>query len=71
MNDVAQISRYFLSPGREPQLDDMMADPVVRLVMARDGVTLDDLRDVVTEARSRLLVRRMLRDEASYRERRF
>lgn len=71
MNDVAQMSRYFLSPGREPLLDDMMADPVVRLVMARDGVTLDDLRDVVTEARSRLLIRQMLRDEASFRERRY
>lgn len=69
MNEVALMSRYFLKPGREPLLEDVMTDPVVRLVMARDGVTLADLRDVVTEARSRLLIRQMLQAETSFHNR--
>lgn len=66
MNEVALMSRYFLSPRREPQLEEVLADPVVRLVMARDGVTLDDMRDVVSSARARLLFRQMLAAESSY-----
>ena len=65
MNDLAMMSRYYLRPRREPRLDDVLADPVVRLVMARDGVTLDDMRDVVSSARARLLSRRMLAAESS------
>ena len=70
MHDVAMMSRYFMTPGREPLLEDVMTDPVVRLVMARDGVTLADLRDVITEARSRLLIRQLIQAEASFRSRR-
>ncbi|MEQ8229895.1 MAG: hypothetical protein RIA64_17560 [Rhodospirillales bacterium] len=66
MNDMAMMSRYYLDPRREPQLDDMLSDPVVRLVMARDGVTLDDMRDVVSAARSRLLFRQMVAAESSF-----
>lgn len=66
MNEVALMSRYYLSPRREPQMDDVLADPVVRLVMARDGVTLDDMRDVVSAARARLLFRQMLAAESSF-----
>ena len=66
MNEVALMSRYFLSPRREPQLEDVLADPVVRLVMARDGVTLDEMRDVVSSARSRLLFRQMVAAESSF-----
>ncbi|MEQ8504907.1 MAG: hypothetical protein RIB80_06235 [Rhodospirillales bacterium] len=66
MNDMAMMSRYYLDPRREPQLDDMLSDPVVRLVMARDGVTLDDMRDVVSSARSRLLFRQMVAAESSF-----
>ena len=66
MNEVALMSRYFLSPRREPQLEDVLADPVVRLVMARDGVTLDEMRDVVSSARSRLLFRQMVAAERSF-----
>ena len=66
MNDMALMSRYYLNPGREPQLDEMLSDPVVRLVMARDGVTLDDMRNVVSAARSRLLFRQMLAAESSF-----
>ena len=70
MNDVAMMSRYFLSPGREPLLEDVMTDPVVRLVMARDGVTLAELRDVVNSARSRLLIRQMIQAETAFPGRR-
>lgn len=66
MNDMAMMSRYYLDPRREPQLDDVLSDPVVRLVMARDGVTLDDMRDVVSAARSRLLFRQMVAAESSF-----
>lgn len=66
MNDMAMMSRYYLDPRREPQLDEMLSDPVVRLVMARDGVTLDDMRDVVSSARSRLLFRQMVAAESSF-----
>ena len=40
--------------GPEPRLSDMLADPVVRAVMARDNVSNDHLLTVVTEARRRL-----------------
>ena len=66
MNDMTLMSRYYLSPRREPQLEDVLADPVVRLVMARDGVTLDDMRDVVSSARSRLLFRQMVQAESYF-----
>lgn len=66
MNDMAMMSRYDLNPQREPQMDEVLSDPVVHLVMARDGVTLDDMRDVVSSARTRLLVRQMLAAESSF-----
>lgn len=40
--------------GVEPHLDHVMADPLVHLVMRRDGVSLDDLRGVVVRARQAL-----------------
>lgn len=66
MNDMAMMSRYDPTPRREPQMDEVLSDPVVHLVMARDGVTLDEVRDVVSSARARLLVRQMLAAESSF-----
>ncbi|HXQ50589.1 MAG TPA: hypothetical protein VN802_05805 [Stellaceae bacterium] len=40
--------------GIEPDLAEMLADPVVRLVMRRDGVSLDELLAVVADARGKL-----------------
>ena len=40
--------------GREPALDEVLADPLVHLVMRRDGVTQVALRRVVAEARAGL-----------------
>lgn len=37
----------------EPALDEVMADPIVRLVMRRDGLTENDVRGVLRTARGR------------------
>jgi len=34
-------------PGVEPLVTDVLADPIIRLVMRRDGVTARDLRALV------------------------
>jgi hypothetical protein len=47
--------------GREPHLDDVFRDPIVHLVMRRDGVTLEQLRAVVAQARAALRGRLCLR----------
>jgi hypothetical protein len=36
--------------GFEPALDDMLDDPIVRAVMARDGICEHDLRRLVARA---------------------
>jgi hypothetical protein len=38
----------------EPQLDEMLDDPVVQAVMARDGVERDELLDLVSAVQERL-----------------
>lgn len=40
--------------GQEPELGDMLADPVIELVMRRDGLTRDDVEAVMREARRRI-----------------
>jgi len=37
----------------EPELDDVLDDPVVRAVMDRDGVGRDDILDLAASARER------------------
>ncbi len=41
--------------GIEPTLDEVMADPIVHRLMARDGVALDSLNSLIAEVRGRLL----------------
>lgn len=41
------------SPSAELTLEQMLADPIVQLVMQRDEVTAEDVRAVVGEARRR------------------
>jgi hypothetical protein len=41
----------------EPTLDEMLADPIVRIVMARDGVSDETVRSVLEEAAKRLRLR--------------
>lgn len=39
----------------ELTLEEMLADPIVQLVMRRDGISADDVRAVIAEARRRWL----------------
>lgn len=41
--------------GVEPSLDEVMADPIIHRLMARDGVGLDSLNSLIAEVRGRLL----------------
>jgi len=43
--------------NREPSLDELLNDPVTRLVMARDGFSDQAIRTLLSEARRRLLDR--------------
>ncbi len=40
--------------GLEPRLSDVLKDPVIHAVMARDGVTEDELRSVILCAQRNL-----------------
>jgi hypothetical protein len=40
--------------GTEPQLSEMLADPLVQLVMRRDGVTIPQLAAVIADAQAKL-----------------
>jgi len=44
----------WLGAGKEPRLEDMLADPVVLAVMRRDQVAPAQLRLLLTEAQARL-----------------
>ena len=39
---------------KEPKLDDLMADPILDVLLDRDGATRDDLHHVVERAREDL-----------------
>ena len=39
--------------GIEPKLDDMIADPLVRVVMRHDGVSTEELRGMLEALRAR------------------
>lgn len=43
--------------NREPSLDELLSDPVTRLVMARDGFSDEAVRTLLQETRRRLLMR--------------
>ncbi len=40
--------------GVEPSIDEILREPIVRLLMYRDGVTPDDVRLVISDASRRL-----------------
>ena len=44
--------RQWSAGGTEPALADLLADPIVHLVMRRDGVTEAELRHVVAAAQA-------------------
>ena len=43
--------------NREPSLDDLLSDPVTRMVMARDGFSDEAVRTLLQETRLRLMTR--------------
>jgi|tagenome__1003787_1003787.scaffolds.fasta_scaffold18587018_2 hypothetical protein len=38
----------------EPTLEELLEEPIIRLVMAVDGVRADDVRDLITELKLKL-----------------
>ncbi len=52
--DFSHVSRQWLEAGREPALVDLLADPMVHLVMRRDGVAMTELCNHIATARARL-----------------
>jgi|GEM_PF-2534710 hypothetical protein len=51
------IEQTYEYAGEEPDLFDLLADPVIHAVMRRDGVTLTDLCAVIRTGRLRLATR--------------
>lgn len=43
--------------GEEPSVTELLADPVLHRLLARDNIALEQLRAFVDEARERLLAR--------------
>lgn len=52
--DFSHVSRAWLEPGQEPALVDLLADPVLHLVMRRDGLSMTELCNHIAAARGRL-----------------
>jgi hypothetical protein len=48
------IEKRYDSAGIEPDLVDLLADPVIHAIMRRDGVTLGELCAVIRTGRRRL-----------------
>ena len=44
----------WLRPGAEPPLEELLADPMMRALLACDRITTDDVRAVAKRARERL-----------------
>lgn len=57
--DFSHVSRAWLEPGQEPTLIDLLADPVVHLVMRRDGLSMTELCNHIAVARGRLGFKRV------------
>jgi mevalonate kinase len=37
----------------EPKLNELLADPILHLLLKRDGVSLEELQDLIEQARRR------------------
>jgi hypothetical protein len=44
-----------MTDHREATLDDLLSEPIMRKVMARDGFSADDIRHLVRQARARFV----------------
>jgi hypothetical protein len=56
LHAVSQAGPMYVR-NREPSLEELLNDPVTRLVMARDGFSDEAVRTLIAEARQRLLQR--------------
>lgn len=50
-----RMAEAYGAGGSEPALEDLLGDPLVLLVLARDGLTVAEVRDQMHAARRRLL----------------
>ncbi len=55
-------------PDRELSLPEMLADPIVQMVMARDGVAKQDVGGLIGEMRDRMAGRHMAEHKTSRHE---
>ncbi len=55
-------------PDRELSLPEMLADPIVQMVMARDGVTKQDVEGLIGAVRDRMAGRQMAEHETGRQE---
>ena len=49
-----------MTEGKTTTLDELLGDPMVQMVMARDGVRPEDLRDMLERDRRRFAEKRMV-----------
>ena len=49
-----EMPHYYHQAGAEPSLEEVLADPIVRLILRRDRIDVGILLKYVDEARSRL-----------------
>lgn len=57
--------KLWQEPGIEPSLEDMFADPLVHLVMQRDGIGRADVEEAIDRARARLMAAKACSDLAA------
>ena len=58
----------FTTTTRELSLQEMLADPIVQTVMARDGVTKQDVEGLIETVRDRMAGRQMAAHETGHHE---
>ena len=52
----------------EPAIEEVLADPIVHLVMSRDGLRVDDVRTVITRAQQGLYLCPLPKENSAIRE---
>jgi hypothetical protein len=58
----------FTTTSRELSLHEMLADPIVQTVMARDGVTKQDVEALIETVRDKMAGRQMEEHESGHQE---
>ena len=53
LRPAPRLADCWKSAGAEPSLEEILADPVLHLVMRRDGVSLAELRNIIAAAQAR------------------